>query len=329
MTDRTATETAPHGAAETSASPPPPPAGWKARLQAVQTLRPVRIAQAAFERFSDAGGASHGGAVAFYAAFSMAPMLVVVTSVMVWVLGDHNAQTQLLESLSRLIGSRETEVLSGLLTQAASKLAQQNSAWGSWLALATTLVGATAVFVELRAALQAMLQEKPVGAAWWRLLRVRLLAAGMVLGCGFLLAVALVAQTAALVALRWVATEWPLLAPLLAMFESLFSWTVITLLFAGMIRWLPMRRLPRRHALIGAAVAASLFMLGRYGISLYVATTATQSALGAAGSFAALLVWVYWSSQIFLLGAAVAVEIGAESAPSSTPPGAVAQGQRA
>lgn len=297
----------------------PVPTGWRGTLQRVMALRAVRVGQAAFDRFSDAGGASHGGAVAFYAAFSMAPMLVVVTSVMVWVLGDGNAQAQLLESLSRLIGQRETEVLSGLLTQAASKLAQQNSALGSWLALATTLVGATAVFVELRAALQAMLKEKPAGAAWWRLLRVRLLAAGMVLGCGFLLAVALVAQTAALVALRWVASGWPLLAPLLSMFESLFSWAVITLLFAGMIRWLPAQRLPRRHALIGAAVASALFMLGRFAISLYVATTATQSALGAAGSFAALLVWVYWSSQIFLLGAAVAVEIGAEAG---------AQGQR-
>ena len=84
----------------------------------------------------------------------------------------------------------------------------------------------------------------------------------------------------------------------------------MTGLFAVMIRWLPTRRLPMRHAVAGAAVAALLFMVGRYGISLYIATTATRSALGAAGSFAALLVWVYWSSQIFLLGGALAVELG-------------------
>ncbi|MFN6995833.1 MAG: YihY/virulence factor BrkB family protein, partial [Aquincola tertiaricarbonis] len=203
------------------------------------------------------------------------------------------------------------------------RLSAENTAWGSWLALGTTLVGATAVFVEMRAALQSMLNEKPSGAAWWRLLRVRLLAAGMVLGCGFLLSVALLVQTAALVALKWVSVRWPLLAPLLALVESLWSWAVITLLFAAMIRWLPTTRLPKRHALIGAAVAAGLFMLGRFGISLYVATTATQSALGAAGSFAALLVWVYWSSQIFLLGAAVAVELGAVGRE-----GPAAQGQR-
>jgi membrane protein len=85
---------------------------------------------------------------------------------------------------------------------------------------------------------------------------------------------------------------------------------VIALLFALLIRWLPDARLPMRHALAGGAVAAAFFMVGRYGISLYIATTATRTALGAAGSFAALLVWVYWSSQIFLLGAALSVELG-------------------
>ena len=74
-----------------------------------------------------------------------------------------------------------------------------------------------------------------------------------------------------------------------------------------------------RHALAGAGVAGALFMVGRYGISLYVATTASQSALGAASSFAALLVWVYWSSQIFLLGAARAVEMGERDALDVSP----------
>jgi len=131
-----------------------------------------------------------------------------------------------------------------------------------------------------------------------------------VLGCGFLLSVAMLAQTVSLLALKWASTNWPVLAPLLGAVETLWSWAVIALLFGLMIRWLPNARLPMRHALVGAAVAAGLFMIGRYGISLYIATTATSSALGAAGSFAALLVWVYWSSQIFLLGGAVAVELG-------------------
>lgn len=265
---------------------------------------------AALNRYLDADGMRQGAAVSFYAAFSMAPLLVVVTGVMVWLLGNDGAQAALLDSLTRLVGERETHTLSELLARHASTPAQGAQAiFGSWLALGTTLIGATGVFVELRSAVQAMLGERDGAFTWWRLLQVRLLAIGVVLGCGFLLSVAMVAQTASLLALKWLTTEWAWLAPVLIAVEGLWSWGVITVIFAMMIRWLPNTRLPWRDTLIGGAVAAALFMVGRYGISLYVATTAMQSALGAAGSFAALLVWVYWSSQIFLLGAALAVEL--------------------
>ena len=273
--------------------------------------RALRLLRRALERYLGAGGMSQGAAVAFYAAFSIAPLLVVVTGVMVWLLGNDAAQAALLDAVQRLIGATETKTLADLLAQRpVAAVGEQPALFGSWLALGTTLVGATGVFIELRSALQAMLGEKDGAFSWWQMVRVRLLAIGVVLGCGFLLSVAMLAQTVSLLALRWVATHWPLLAPLLGAVETLWSWAVMSLLFALMIRWLPNGRLRMRDALIGAAVAAALFMVGRYGISLYIATTATRSALGAAGSFAALLVWVYWSSQIFLLGAAVAVELG-------------------
>ena len=275
--------------------------------------RAARLLWAALQRYLDAGGMRQGAAVAFYAAFSIAPLLVVVTGVMVWLLGSDAAQAALLDAVQRLIGASETKTLSDLLAQRAvasvGSVDSHPAIFGSWIALGTTLIGATGVFIELRSALQAMLGESDGAFSWWRLVRVRLLAIGVVLGCGFLLSVAMLAQAVSLLALRWASTRWPVLAPLLGAVESLWSWAVIALLFGLMIRWLPTARLPLRRALAGGAVAAALFMVGRYGISLYIATTATRSALGAAGSFAALLVWVYWSSQIFLLGAAVAVEL--------------------
>jgi membrane protein len=269
-----------------------------------------RIALATLRRYDEARGMTYGAAVAFYAAFAIAPLIVVVTQVMFWVLGDQSAQVALIEALTGLIGPREAGTVADLLARASVRTGDESLlSVGPWLALGGTLIGATGVFIELRAALQAMLGEPPVPFSWLRLLQVRLLALGIVLGGGFLLAVALVAQTAVLLAMNHVTSHWPVLLPVLLIIEAVFSFGVVALLFATLLRWLPDRRMPWLHAAVGASFAAMLFMLGRYGISLYIATMATESALGAAGSFAALLIWFYGSSQIFLLGAALAVEV--------------------
>jgi len=267
----------------------------------------LQVAFAAAGRFSAANGMSRGGAVAFYSAFSVAPLLVLVTGIMVWVLGDDTARASIMDSLSRLIGAREASMLDTMMQSRG--LTTEGDTLRSVLALATTAVGATAVFAELRAAVQAMWGETSPPSGVWTLVKVRLLALGVVVGCGFLLSVAMVVQAATLVGLQWLAQTWPVLTPILTVAESVWSCAVIALIFAIVLRWLPDRRVPWQPALVGAAAASVLFMIGRWAISMYVAHTATQSAMGAASSFAALLVWVYWSAQIFLLGAAVAMEM--------------------
>ena len=276
----------------------------------------------AVNRFVECHGARQGAAVAFYAAFSMAPLLVVVTSLMVWLLGDQNANSTMLDAVARLVGPSEAKALGDLLSsapQAASRLLSRERAGFSIaapvIAVVTMLVGAVGVFVELRASLQEMLGAEEERGSLWHLVQVRLLSMGVLLGCGFLLAVAMVLQTVALIAIRWAVGQTdlldPALAPLLQLVELAWSWLVMTTLFSLLMVWLPDARLRARHAFIGAAVAAVLFLAGRYGINAYIAGTALRSTLGAAGSFAALLVWIYWSCQIFLLGAALAVELGA------------------
>nr|WP_316639570.1 YihY/virulence factor BrkB family protein [uncultured Roseateles sp.] len=269
-----------------------------------------RIASQTLERFATVNGMRSGAAVAFYAAFSMAPLLVVLTGVMVWLLGDVQAQAALLDSVRQLVGEQEASTLQAMLMERPRlSLSLQWSALASWVALGTTLLGSTGVFVELRSSLQNMLDEPEPPFGWRYLLQARLIAVGVVLGCGFLLAIAMVLQGLALVGLHGMAQRWPYLEPMLAGAELAWSWGVITALFTIMLRWLPDSRLRWRWALGGALLAATLFMLGRWGISLYVASTASKSALGAASSFAALLVWIYWSSQMFLLGAAWAVAL--------------------
>lgn len=275
-------------------------------------LAALAVLWAAGLRFANAHGMRHGAAVAFYATFSIAPLLVVVTGLMVWLLGNDGAQAALLDALTRLVGTRETETLAALLAQRRADGAPTgiDGPAGTAIALGTTMIGATGVFVELRGALHGMQGRPEDPFDWWSLVQVRLLSLGVVMGCGFLLAVAMLVQTATLIALRSLVELWPGAAAVLVATETVLSWAVVAALFAIIMHWLPSQRLPRRDTLFGAALAAALFMLGRYAISLYIETTALASALGAAGSLAALLVWVYWSSQIFLLGAALAVELG-------------------
>lgn len=136
----------------------------------------ARTFWAALTRYLDADGMRQGAAVSFYAAFSMAPLLVVVAAVMVWLLGDDGAQVALLDALTRLIGERETKTLSELLARHASTPTEGAQAiFGSWLALGTTLIGATGVFVDLRSAVRAMLGDRDGALTWRRLVQVRLL----------------------------------------------------------------------------------------------------------------------------------------------------------
>lgn len=276
--------------------------------------RAVALVVAAVQRFTACRGASRGAAVAFYAVFSLAPLLVLATSLMVWLLGDPGANAMLINAVAELIGPTEAQTLQEVLARApaaaritvARESASGMAIVGALAAVGTTLVGGSVVFVELRAALQSMLGETESRDTWWHLVKVRLLSMGIILGLGFLMAVALLAQMAALVALRWLTGEASVFAPLLRALELLWSWAVMTLLFALLLRWLPDGRLPFRDAFIGGSIAAALFMVGRYGISLYVAHTAVRSTLGAAGSYVMLLIWIYWSCQIFLVGAAFA-----------------------
>jgi membrane protein len=275
-------------------------------------MRALRLVWAALQRFLRAGGMHQGAAVAFYAAFSIAPLLVVVAGVLVWMLGNDVAQSTLLETVSRLIGEQEAHSLSNMLAHRSvdsiGSIGMNAAALSSWIALGTALLGATGVFIELRAALQAMLGES-AQQGWRRIVGMRVLAFGLVVACGVVLPIATLAQAGGMLALHWELRMWPQFAPLFEAIEVVWSWAVITVLFGFIMRWLALRRVRLNHALTGAALSAALFMLGRFAIGAYIGATATHAALGAAGAFAALLLWVYWSSQIFLLGSALAIEL--------------------
>ncbi len=268
--------------------------------------------------FLDADGIRAGAATAFYGAFSVAPLLVILTSIAAWiwgdmanmsgeVAGDQAARAMILDTLRKLLGEREAETLAGILNRGLASISADKAILSTLFAVATTFIGASGMFIELRTALQTMAeQSRPQRFTWKRFVRMRIVVIGVVLGCACLVAAAMLLQTLAIGFVKWVTFMWPALAGIVRSLELFWSWTMVVALFYVVMHWLPDRRFPFRATLAGAALGGVLFMAGRIAISYYIATTVTRSSLGAASSFAALLVWIFWSSLVFLLGAAFA-----------------------
>jgi membrane protein len=195
----------------------------------------------------------------------------------------------------------------------------------SLIALATLLVAATGVLVELKRALNSILDIAPVDQSFLSaLVRARVIALAMVLGFGFLLIVSLLLSAAVAAAGAYLPTRYPQFTAALALLDIVFSLVVLTAAFAGLVRWLPDRPPPWRAVWISALTSAVLFSIGKYLVGLYLARAALTTTYGAAGSFVVLIMWVYFSAQVLLLG----VSFGRQYAPAGavdeepvTPPG--------
>jgi membrane protein len=172
------------------------------------------------------------------------------------------------------------------------------------ISIVSLFIGATTVFAALEEALDNIWRAQALGPSGiWGWLRVRILSFGMILAVGFLLLVSL-SITAALSSLRSIiAARFTELVVVTSALDFVLSVALVTGLIALIYRYLPSKRLPWRPVLIGALVTSLLFYLGRWLIGLYLARATQPSAFGAAASFAAMLLWLYYSAQIFLLGA--------------------------
>ena len=201
------------------------------------------------------------------------------------------------------------QALFGQTTAGVLMTAMQSSQTGDGMVAATVsvvtlLVGATTVFAALEGALQQIWGARalaPAGITGW--IRSRILSFGLILAVGFLLLVSLSVSTA-LSALRgYLARRYSELVTLTAVLDFAISLALIAGLIAVIYRYLPAKRLAWRPILWGALVTACCSSSGRWAISFYLARSTQPSAFGAAASFAALLLWLYYSAQIFLFGA--------------------------
>jgi membrane protein len=245
---------------------------------------------------------SMGAALAYYTTFSAAPLLLIVVSVAGLVFGQEAARGEIFNQLRGLIGEQGAIAMQGLL-QSVNKPAE--GALATVIGVVVLLVGSTTVFAELQDSLdriwRAPVRDRSGGL--WSLLRARVLSFGMILGIGFLLMVSLVVSAALSALGRWWAPMFGGWELLLQGVNLLVSFVLITVIFALIYKIMPRVRVAWRDVWVGASATALLFSIGKSLIGLYIGHSGVTSGFGAAGSLVVVLLWVYYSAQIFLLGA--------------------------
>jgi membrane protein len=245
-----------------------------------------------------------GASLAFYTILSLAPLLIVVIAVASLIFGRSAAEGQIVWQIQDLTGREGAAVIRQMLEGARKP---SSGILATTLGVLTLFVGATAVVAELRDALNTV-WEVPLQAGHWpgsvlRILKERAFYFLMVLGVGFLLLVSLIVNVWLAAAGAFFGGWLPLPEPVLQVLASAVSFVVIAALFALIYKSVPDVDLKWREVAAGAALTSLLFSLGKLLIGIYLGKTGLGSTYGAAGSLVVLLVWVYYSAQVFLLGA--------------------------
>jgi membrane protein len=260
------------------------------------------LVKAAVAGWIEDRAASEGAALSYYTVFSIAPLLLIVIAVAGLVFGEEAARGAVVGQLQGMMGQQGAQAVEELVKSASAPRAGIVS---TLIGFALLLVGATTVLAELQDALDRIWKApaRPDASGLWGWLRARVLSFAMILGVGFLLLVSLV-FSAALAALGdWWSPlfgGWEVLAMVV---NFVLSFAIVTALFALIYKFMPHVRIQWRDVAIGAAVTALLFTIGKLLIGLYIGKSGVTSGFGAAGSLVVLLLWVYYSAQIFLLGA--------------------------
>jgi len=267
----------------------------------------ARLVRRCVECWSSDNASTVGAALAFYCAFSLAPLLVIISTVAGWVIGSSAAYGQIGAQLNDLFGPATAHTLLG----AVKSSQQAQGLFATWVSAITLLISATTVFSALEYALEAIWEDTtPATRGIRRCIRRRLLSVGFILALGFLLLVSLTVTTALATLRRQVAADHAAVVGVIGALDLVLSLLLVAGLFALIYRYMPARRLPWRVVLCGGALTAALFYVGRWAIGLYLAHSTQPTAFGAAASFAALLLWLYYSAQIFLFGAEFTAVLG-------------------
>jgi membrane protein len=284
------------------------------------------LVKAAIAAWSDDYAPSMGAALSYYSVFSMAPLLLIVVSVAGLVFGEEAARGQLFGQLRGLMGTEAAAAIESLLAHLSLP---ERGLSATVVSAVVLLIGATTVFGELQDALDRIWRApaRVRATGLWRVLRSRLLSFGMILGIAFLLMVSLVLSAAISALGKWWGGFFDTWEWLLQAVNMAIGFALTTTVFAMIYKLIPRVHVRWHDVWLGALTTAALFTVGRFLIGLYIGKSGVASGFGAAGSIAIVFVWVYYSSQIFLLGAEFTWVYakrfgslrGSEAAPPSAP----------
>src|SRR5581483_4758444 len=252
-----------------------------------------------FSSWSAHDAQSLGAALSYYTVLSLAPLLVIAISIAGLVFGAEAVRGEIVNQVTGLVGPSGADAIQTMLAHAHSPKAGVIATIIGFIVLFFSAAG---VFGELRLALNRIWEiPPPKNASWWSMAKAEFFSFTMIVGIGFLLLVSLLVSTV-LAALGKFASGY-LPVGVMQVGNAILSLVVITLLFAVIYRVVPDRTLPWRGLWVGSFCTAVLFTLGKYALGLYLGKASIGSTYGAAGSLVVLFVWVYYSSQLFLLGA--------------------------
>jgi membrane protein len=255
-----------------------------------------------FSAWSGDYAPSMGAALSYYTLFSIAPLLIIVISVAGLFFGTDAVRTVIFDQLNALMGEEGAEAVQDMVANASDP---GTGLVATVVSIAGLVIGATTVFNEIQNDLDRIWRAPAAeqGGGIWNLLRTRLLSFGMILGVAFLLATSLILSAGLSLIGKWWdgwLGGWEILAHVLDIVVNL---GLLTIVFALIYKMIPRVEVSWHDVWIGAAVTAVLFTIGKVAIGLYLGKSDVTSSFGSAGSMVVLMIWVYYASQIFLLGA--------------------------
>jgi membrane protein len=240
-------------------------------------------------------------ALAFYTLFSVAPLLLIVTVILSQIFGEQAVTGQLFQELQGFLGNDGAQLVQDMVIRAR---AYGSGVTASIVGIVTLVVGATGVFAQLKDALNTIWTVPPSKTpGWLATIQERVLSFAMVLCIGFLLLVSLIINAALAAAQAWAGDLIPGPDAVVHMANSVVSLFVTAVLFALLFKYLPDVKVAWKNVWLGALVTASLFTVGKFLFGLYLGSGTIGTTYGAAGSVVIILLWAYYASMIFLLGA--------------------------